>query len=147
LCEILQQLFSETFFDESADDETTIYGGGWFWVFLMSWHYKDLVLYHQMCQLLANITYQPKHGEMFVAIFFFSQLLFQIFYFDFNLVGLTIKLSGKIGVRGISRTRAMKLLCGKTSFTVSYTQRVRYLSDIITADGGVLGLKILLRYF
>ena len=70
-----------------------------------------------------------------------------IFYFDFNLVGLTIKLSGKIGVRGISRTRTMKLLCGKTSFTVSYTQRVRYLSDIIIADGGVLGLKILLRYF
>lgn len=146
-CEVLQQLFDNMLSSIISGDDAELALGECFWVLLMCWHYKDLSLYHQLCQLFANVTYQPQHNKLFLSIFFFSQLLFQIFAATSTLIGVSIKLSGKIGVRGISRTRGLRVMCGSTSFTAGYTQRVRYLSEVITADGGVLGLKILLRYF
>lgn len=146
-CEVVQQLFDNMLSLVISGDDAELALGECFWVLLMCWHYKDLPLYHQLCQLFANVTYQPQHNKLFLSIFFFSQLLFQIFAATSTLIGVSIKLSGKIGVRGISRTRGLRAMCGSTSFTVGYTQRVRYLSGVITADGGVLGLKILLRYF
>ena len=143
---ILHELFNEIILRRVIGLHNLFFSKNWFWMFVISFYYRDLNIYHRCCQLLANLIYQPEHGHLFLSIFFFSQLLFQIFQVDFTLYGLTIKLTGKIGVRGISRTRSLRSRCGKTSFTITSTNRVKYLFDIINADGGVLGLKILLLY-
>ena len=68
-----------------------------------------------------------------------------VFFYKFKCLGLYIKIKGKIGVGGSSKTKKFLFKLGSFSFTKK-AQKLVYVKDSIRTYSGVLGFESYLTY-
>jgi len=94
-----------------------------------------------VCSHVAQYRHGVILNNCLQLIFFLLSVNRQLY----NVAGLFIKITGKIGVRGISRTRVILFRFGQTRLACQ-TFRIGYNFATIITSGSVLGVKIMFYY-
>ena len=106
---------------------------------------KDIILFKNYIKYCLEIINLKKHKRFFYNLKIFFNLIFNILSFQLSILGLYIKVKGKIGIGGNLKKRKFLYKWGNFSFTKK-CQKLNYFKDNIKTYSGVLGLQIYITY-
>ena len=107
---------------------------------------KDVVLLKNFIKYILENIHFKKHKSFLYNLKIVIYLIFKLLLKFLNILGIYIKIKGKIGVGGNLKKRKFSLKLGKFSFTKK-NQKLNYLKDSIRTYSGVLGFEIYLTYY
>lgn len=113
---------------------------------LVSLYSKDVILFKNFIKYILENIHFKKHKRFLYNLKVLLNLILNIYSYDLQLLGLYIKIKGKIGVGGNLKKRKYSFKNGSFSFTKK-NQKLSYNRDIIRTYSGVLGFEIYLAYF
>jgi hypothetical protein len=111
-------------------------------VFLYS---KDVIFFKNALKYILENTHLRKHKRFLYNLKILLNFILDNYNETFNVLGLFIKIKGKIGVGGNSKKKKYNFKKGSFSFTKK-DQKLSYNKDVIRTDSGVLGFEIYLTY-
>jgi len=115
-----------------------------FFIFTMM-HSKDVILFKNFIKYILESLHFKKHKKFLYNLKVLVNLVFNLIHYRFGLLGIFIKIKGKIGVGGNLKKKKYILKKGSFSFTRK-DQKITYIKDSIKTYSGVLGFEIYLSY-
>ena len=110
--------------------------------FLMS---KDIILFKNFMKYCLENIHFKKHKRFLYNFKVILNFIFNVYFSELNILGLYLKIKGKIGVGGNLKKRKYFYKYGSFSFTKK-NQKLNYFKDCIRTYSGVLGLEIYISY-
>ena len=111
-------------------------------VFLYS---KDSIFFKNALKYILENIHLRKHKRFLYNLKILLNFILDVYADTFNILGLYIKIKGKIGVGGNSKKKKYNFKKGSFSFTKK-NQKLSYNKDVIRTYSGVLGFEIYLTY-
>jgi hypothetical protein len=106
---------------------------------------KDIVLFKNFLKYTLEATSFPKHKKYLYTLRVILNLVFELTGKQFNMLGIYIKIKGKIGVGGSLKKKVFVFKKGVFSFTKK-NQKINYTRDSIRTYSGVLGFEAYIAY-
>ncbi len=106
---------------------------------------KDVIFFKNLIKYILENTHFKNHKKFLYNLKVLLSLIFDVYSSTFNVLGVYIKVKGKIGLGGNSKTKKYNFKKGKFSFTKK-DQKLNYNKDVIRTYSGVLGFEIYLTY-
>jgi hypothetical protein len=106
---------------------------------------KDIVLFKNFLKYTLEATSFPKHKKYLYTLRVILNLVFDLTGKQFNMLGIYIKIKGKIGVGGSLKKKIFVFKKGVFSFTKK-NQKINYTRDAIRTYSGVLGFEAYIAY-
>lgn len=107
---------------------------------------KDVILFKNFIKYVLENIHFKKHKRFLYNLKVLLNLILNLYSPILHVLGLYIKVKGKIGVGGNLKKRKYSFKKGSFSFTKK-NQKLVYNRDIIRTYSGVLGLEIYLTYY
>lgn len=111
-------------------------------VFLLT---KDTVFFKNLLKYILESIHFKNHKRFLYNLKVLLSLVFDVYGSSLNILGLYIKIKGKIGLGGNSKKKKYNFKKGNFSFTKK-DQKLSYNKDVIRTYSGVLGFEVYLTY-
>lgn len=112
---------------------------------VVSLYSKDVILFKNFVKYILENLHFKKHRRFLYNLKILLNTIILFFNYKINILGLFIKVKGKIGVGGNLKKRKYIFKKGSFSFTKK-NQKLVYCRDSIRTYSGVLGFEIYLSY-
>jgi len=106
---------------------------------------KDTVFFKNLLKYILESIHFKNHKRFLYNLKVLLSLIFDVYSTSLNVLGLYIKIKGKIGLGGNSKKKKYNFKKGNFSFTKK-DQKLSYNKDVIRTYSGVLGFEVYLTY-
>lgn len=106
---------------------------------------KDVIFFKNLLKYILETTHFKNHKRFLYNLKVLLSFIFDAYSNIFNVLGIYIKIKGKIGLGGNSKKKKYNFKKGNFSFTKK-DQKLNYNKDVIRTYSGVLGFEVYLTY-
>lgn len=114
-------------------------------ILILTFYTKDIFLFKNWLIKVSEKLHFKVHKRLFYIIKVIVMKYFSLYFKYFNCLGFCLRVKGKIGLGGSSKTKTFWIKVGKFSLTKK-NLKVCYTNGHIRTYSGVLGVEIILSY-